>query len=191
MDYTIITLNYLLALQLRGQAHAESVYVLCALKGLIISLACARACRSRLTSGKIGKRALLAKLAAFMLLLDTSFYWLHRLLHLKCFYKFHKLHHAATDPQPRDGIVASSLEIFLTGSLPFFGSVWLTRMHWRVYMYLLAVGLPFVLMAHSFLDKEHTSHHKDQRTNFGNTRVWDYLCGTRFSKHDLHLKSAS
>ena len=178
MDYKIIAWNYALALMCQGRTHSELVYVTCAVKGMALSWLGAWFCRGRLAQ-TWSTRTELKKMLLFGFILDTSFYWFHRLLHLKQLYRFHKLHHAATHPCPRDGIVASWLEIFLTGTVPFFGALWLTRLHYRVYLWLLAIGLPFVLIAHTSFDTEHLLHHKNQQHNFGNTRIWDVVCGTR------------
>lgn len=178
MDMAIIAMNYCLAtLLLPGKSHKELLYVVSACKGALVSWFASWLCRDRLVRASSWRKEA-AKLFLIAFLLDTSFYWFHRLLHLKALYKFHKLHHKAVKPTPRDGLVADWLEIVLTGTVPFFGSVWLVRPHRKVYLGMLVGGLPFVLFAHSRFDKTHLKHHEKQSCNFGNTRVWDVVCGT-------------
>jgi len=192
MDMAIVAANYCAATMfLPGWSHTRLVYVLSACKGALASWVGCWLCRDRLVKASSWRKEA-AKLVALALLLDTSFYWFHRLLHLRAFYKFHKLHHKAVKPAPRDGLVADWLEIVLTGTVPFFGSVWIVRPHQKVYLAMLVIALPFVLLAHSNLDKTHLKHHEKQTCNFGNTRLWDVMCGTySWPAHELQVKTGS
>ena len=172
----IVCANYFLALS-QESSHPRSTRLKCALKGLLLSLLGVRACFSRLARTSRFEKEV-KKLCFFYFLLDTSFYWLHRLLHTPHLYAFHKLHHRATKAKPADAIVASWLEIFLTGTVPFFGAVWFTRPHVTTFRCLLLFAMPFLLFAHSEFDAAHQKHHLLKTCNFGNTRVWDFLCGT-------------
>lgn len=176
MDAWIIVLNYSFALSQANRLEFPK-YFACAVRGILCSLIGAWACKRRVLTRSTFK-AELQKGILFAAFIDTTFYWFHRLLHTGWLYKHHKLHHAAVIPNAADGIVASPLDVILTGSLPFFGAVWLLRPHVWVYRCLLVSGIPFLLIAHTKFDQHHMTHHKQQSTNFGNTRVWDIICGT-------------
>ena len=180
MEHVIVCANYAFALA-QDSSHPFKTRLQCALKGLILSLLGVRACFSRIARTS-SMKAEVKKLCFFYLVLDTCFYWLHRLLHTGPFYAFHELHHRATHAKPADAIVASGLEIFLTGTIPFFGAVWLVKPHFQTFRCLLLAAMPFLLFAHSELDAAHQKHHFLKTVNFGNTRVWDLICGTNYKK---------
>jgi len=177
MEYEIVLCNYLACLFFRGKSHSRITYIRSAVTGLLVSWLGVWICRDRpVRSWHFQKELLKCMWMAFFV--ETVFYWAHRLLHTRKLFTYHALHHVAVDPVPVDGIVASWLEIVLTGSLPFFGAVWIVRPHFRVYHTMLLTGLPFLMFVHGPYDDRHRQHHARLTCNYGNTRMWDVICGT-------------
>lgn len=63
-----------------------------------------------------------AKLLLFMLLVDCSAYWLHRMWHTGLFWRIHKWHHAPTYMYWLAGVRASLPQVIMAG-IPF--TIWL------------------------------------------------------------------
>lgn len=119
------------------------------------------------------------------------FYWIHRLLHTRPFYRFHALHHRNTDVGPWSGLSMHPVEHVL-----YFGSV---LIHFaiashpvHVMFHLLFYGL-YAITTHTgfegllFRNKKrlhlgnfhHQIHHRYFECNYGNLDVpWDILFGS-------------
>lgn len=142
-------------------------------------------------------------LALSVLLYDTWFYWVHRLMHTKAMYRFHAQHHRAVTPTPwscnNDHVVGAFFE--------------------QVYFLIAPVLLPIpplVLIAHKVWDQVtcmishcgyeyfagpgarapwpglctvfHDQHHAHFRWNYGSTfSVWDRWMGTMHPDYDAKV----
>lgn len=108
---------------------------------------------------------------------DIAFYHIHRALHTKNFYKYHKLHHSWTSPVPWEALYASFVENTCANLLPALLAPVVTGTnlyylpHW-----ILGVTLSSVL-AHSGIGK-HDIHHKVFKYNYGTLGLCDVLYGT-------------
>ncbi len=139
-----------------------------------------------------------------MLLFDTWFYWLHRLIHSRwLFRRVHLWHHRTTAPE-----VWSNNSDLLLDTL-------VLQSYWLVAHFLIPIA-PMVLAAHKLYDQftgamghsgyEHAGRiawppspilsvtHHDQHHRFSNCNyathfsLWDRLLGTLHPTHDLEVK---
>jgi Delta7-sterol 5-desaturase len=141
---------------------------------------------------------------ASMLLFDTWFYWLHRLVHTRPLYrKVHLWHHQTVTP-----------EVWSNNSELVVDNLFL-QSYWLVAHFLIPIA-PLVLFAHRLYDQvmgvighsgyefggkacwppspmisvtHHDQHHQYVRCNFGgHFTFWDRLMGTLHPHHDSKVK---
>ncbi len=141
---------------------------------------------------------------ASLVLFDTWFYWLHRLVHTRPLYgRVHRWHHLTVTP-----VVWSNNSDRLLDNL-FLQSYWLIA-------HFLVPAAPIVLLAHKLYDQvtgivghsgyehggslcwppsplvgvtHHDQHHRFFRCNYAtHFSVWDRLMGTLHPDHDAELK---
>jgi sterol desaturase/sphingolipid hydroxylase (fatty acid hydroxylase superfamily) len=139
-----------------------------------------------------------------MILYDTWFYWFHRLLHAKPFYRIiHRWHHLTTTPV----VWSNNSDTLLDNCV--------LQSYWLVAHLLLPIS-PIVLLAHKMLDQitgtighsgyehggalcwppsplvsvtHHDQHHRYFRCNYAtHFTFWDRLMGTLHRDHDAELK---
>jgi sterol desaturase/sphingolipid hydroxylase (fatty acid hydroxylase superfamily) len=138
-----------------------------------------------------------ASLALSLVIHDTYFYWMHRLLHHKRLFRLtHLLHHKSTNPSPWTSYSFSFIEAFTEGAV-LLVIVCLIPMHTLTIVLFAVVG--FVInvyghlgyeiaprwLRHSFLFElintsvHHNIHHRKFNGNYGlYFRVWDRLLKT-------------
>ena len=151
-------------------------------------------------SGVVGT---IASLAASMVVFDTWFYWLHRLLHSRWFYlRIHRWHHMTVTP-----VTWSNNSDLIVDNL-FLQSYWLVA-------HLVMPIAPAVLLLHKLFDQvtgglghsgfefggdicrpplpfvavtHHDQHHRFVRCNYATHFTWwDRLMGTLHPEHDAEL----
>ncbi|HEX5455093.1 MAG TPA: sterol desaturase family protein [Stellaceae bacterium] len=139
-----------------------------------------------------------------MVLFDTWFYWLHRLIHTRPLYRrVHRWHHLTVTP-----VVWSNNSDRLLDNL-FLQSYWLVA-------HFLVPAAPAVLLAHKLYDQitgvaghsgfehggvlcrppsplvgvtHHDQHHRYFRCNYAtHFSLWDRLMGTLHPEHDAELR---
>lgn len=139
-------------------------------------------------------------IAILVALQDAWFYWTHRLLHTRAFYRFHKRHHLKTAPS-----VLSSDDSTIVDTL-------FAHTFYALVPFVVPVP-PLVLLAHRLLDQVsgmighagfehlasatvrkpwpmictifHDQHHQHFSYNYGiYTSVWDRVCGTLHASYD-------
>lgn len=139
-------------------------------------------------------------LAASVLLYDAWFYWVHRLLHVKPFTRFHRLHHTSITPTIWTNHNETLVEALLNQSF-FFLLVFVLPIH------------PVTLIAHKIYDQFsgmlghagyehfaspmsrtpfplastifHDQHHSSYRYNYAHTfSFWDRWLGTLHPDYD-------
>jgi len=141
--------------------------------------------------------------AAYFLLFDTYFYWLHRAMHKEPFYSWvHKLHHKSTSPNLLTTLSVNPLESIINGGfVPLFLSI--VTVHEATMALILPTNIIMGLYVHSgyeFLPRWwnrswatkwfitatfHDQHHRYFNGNYGGyTTIWDYLCGTVRKKYE-------
>lgn len=144
---------------------------------------------------------------AMLVLHDAYFYWCHRLLHLKMFWKIHSIHHKAVEPT----IVSSHVFHFVETFINYTFTVWfillagiicggvyyipimlfvIFTIAWNIYGHGKKDIFPLKIRK-SFLGKYiiwshyHTLHHQKGRGNFGFLFVfWDNVMNTKIKDSD-------
>jgi Delta7-sterol 5-desaturase len=143
-------------------------------------------------------------LVASLVFFDTWFYWLHRLLHTKPFYRrIHMWHHQTVTP-----------EVWSNNSDLLLDNLFL-QSYWLVAHFILPIA-PGVLLAHKLYDQitgvighsgyelagltawppspllsatHHDQHHRYVRCNFAtHFTLWDRLMGTLHPRHDADVR---
>ncbi len=158
----------------------------------------------------LGGGAVILMIVQFLAMLvfhDAYFYWCHRLLHLKAFWKIHSIHHKAVEPT----IVSSHVFHFIETFINYTYTVWFILLAGIIFggVYYIPIIL-FVIFTiswniyghgrknlfsskirKSFLGKYiiwshyHHLHHQKGTGNFGFLFVfWDNLMGTRIQSED-------
>jgi sterol desaturase/sphingolipid hydroxylase (fatty acid hydroxylase superfamily) len=149
---------------------------------------------------------LLFSIITMILLQDTYFYWAHRLMHWKPFYKFtHKVHHDSIDTSPFTAYFFHPVEAIIE-NLPDVTFAFLFPVHfWALLGYQLAslvmntighLGYEIIPQSwtHHWLLKwktpstHHNMHHSKVNGNYGlYFRFWDVLMGTEFKDYPTTL----
>lgn len=128
---------------------------------------------------------------------DTYFYWTHRLMHHRYFYKFfHKTHHLSINPSPLAAFAFHPLEAMVEAGM-FLIIPLVLPVHWSVLVLFTLFSLfmnvyghlgfnlfrpeklqrfPLKMFSHS---THHSWHHRFQRGNYGfYLQFWDRMMGT-------------
>jgi len=155
----------------------------------------------------LGIPYLVVSIGALLVAHDTYFYWLHRLMHNRFFFRrFHRTHHKSVTPTVFACYAFDAPEAFLLGC---FAPLWLLV----VPMQLAGLLIPAVLIlarnaiGHSGVElfareadggfwygwlttnTEHDLHHSTGRHNFGLLfNGWDRLMGTRYPSSSDHAR---
>jgi sterol desaturase/sphingolipid hydroxylase (fatty acid hydroxylase superfamily) len=137
--------------------------------------------------------------AILLFIYELMNYHVHRLLHTKWFYKFHKCHHAYIDSVPLAGIYGSLVETIINNPLALmiiyklFGFTHIETTGFSIFIALNAIKSHsdiknildpntawnrFVLIL--FDDSYHTVHHTKLNHNYGYSYIFDGLYGTYF-----------
>lgn len=139
-----------------------------------------------------------------LILYDTWFYWIHRLLHLKPFYRFHALHHKSVAPTVWSNHHETITEAFLNQAfyliLPFILPIpWQMLIVQKIYDQISGMlghagfehfaspanRSPFPLASTVF----HDQHHAYFSYNYGHTfSIWDRLMGTLYPRYDATVE---
>jgi Delta7-sterol 5-desaturase len=151
-----------------------------------------------------GPLGIAASFGLSLLLFDTWFYWLHRLIHARPLYAWvHRWHHLTVTP-----VAWSNNSDRLVDNL-FLQSYWLVA-------HFLVPAAPLVLLAHKLYDQvtgvvghsgwehggiwcrppsplvgvtHHDQHHRYFRCNYAtHFTLWDRLMGTLHPEHDAELR---
>jgi sterol desaturase/sphingolipid hydroxylase (fatty acid hydroxylase superfamily) len=141
--------------------------------------------------------------AAYFVLFDTWFYWLHRLMHINPIYTYvHKLHHYSTSPNLLTTLSVNPLESLVNGGfVPLFTAVF--TVHDATMAMIIPTNIIMGLYVHSgyellprwwnktwatkwFITATfHDQHHKYFNFNYGGyTTLWDRICGTQRKKYE-------
>jgi Delta7-sterol 5-desaturase len=169
-----------------------------ALSGYLIKLGIDFAAgHSHFIAGKPTRRMTAIEYAAYFVLFDTWFYWLHRWMHREPVYTWvHKLHHLSTSTNLATNFSVNPLESLINeGFVPLF--LLLIPIHAETMSLIMPTNVLMGLYIHSgyeFLPRWwnrswatkwfisatfHDQHHKYFTANFGGySTVWDRICGT-------------
>lgn len=148
--------------------------------------------------------------AGFFILLiidDTWFYWMHRLIHHPKIYKYiHAVHHKSIDINPFSSISFHALEPFLLTSwifpvaffIPTYAPV-LGILQLYALLHNIKTHLGYEFYPSNFnkgwlkfltASTHHNMHHSKFNGNYGiHFRFWDRLCDTEFSNYETEFST--
>lgn len=130
------------------------------------------------------------ELALYMLLFDTWFYWTHRLLHMRKPINFwtpiHTIHHDIVNPTAFAQDATHPFEALLQGPIGHHLINLIAPIHPVSHALFGFCTSVFAIAAHDAREwdlNDHHKHHHYCHVNFGlYWGLWDYICGTRYSK---------
>lgn len=151
------------------------------------------------------KHPIWLSISGFFILLiidDTWFYWMHRLMHHPSVYRYvHKVHHESIDVNPFTAMSFHWIEAFLLSFwilpvslyLPVYAPTLLAVQLWGALDNIKA-HLGYEIYPTNFnkswlrfltSSTQHNMHHSKFQGNYGvHFRFWDKLCGTEFSDYE-------
>ena len=119
-------------------------------------------------------------------LIDVVFYSLHRLLHHRWFYRYHKKHHELLDPIGIGAVYSHPIDFIVGLTLPVILPCILVSAHLYTVLFILTVSVSnSIIVSHSgyniFAIKKynpHHIHHTKFKYNYGTMLFMDKLFGT-------------
>lgn len=166
--------------------------------GIVVYIFYINGCTTLYTDiGQYGWGYFFLSLVAMVVIHDTYFYWTHRLLHTRWFFKkVHKVHHRSANPNPLSAYSFHPLEALIE-SLIVFPFITILPVHFFAFMLFTflvllmnVIGhLGFEFMPHKFRNSimgkyitsstHHNLHHQRSNRNFGYYfTFWDKLMKT-------------
>jgi sterol desaturase/sphingolipid hydroxylase (fatty acid hydroxylase superfamily) len=151
-----------------------------------------------------------ASVALTIVLHDTYFYWTHRLMHHRRFFRlFHRRHHLSMNPTPWASFAFSPLEALVQASI-FPLAVLLMPIHPLSFAIFMVWQMTFNVLGHTgyefhpgwLMDSplrhvlntptNHAQHHEKFRGNFGlYFNVWDRLMGTNHEDYEQRFREVT
>ncbi|WP_054144049.1 sterol desaturase family protein [Bosea sp. AAP35] len=140
-----------------------------------------------------------------VVLYDAWFYWVHRLLHSRPFYRFHALHHKSVAPTVWSNHHESFMEALLNQAY-YALIVFILPIPWQVLILQKLYDQVSGMLGHAGFEHFaspagrapwplastvfHDQHHGAFRFNYGHTfSLWDRWMGTLHPRYDVILKS--
>lgn len=154
----------------------------------------------RIDAGVPPNKEMFLHTVGFLVVNEVLFYYGHRMLHLKRFYRFHKAHHEFTSPCALTAIYCDMFEMLVSDVIPLFGGMIFLNSHaytvlwWVVFavcgtqLHHCGFRFPWIKLDHQ--PNFHDFHHEKFNCNFGNIGWLDALHGTDKMYNDF-LKSQS
>lgn len=114
---------------------------------------------------------------------DFIFYIMHRILHFKCFYHWHKKHHLFVNTNGLAGLYCSPIEMIFSNHLSMIIPLKIISCYSRNMLMLESAVVAFnIIKSHNgnglFGSKFHQLHHEKNYYNYGFSYIFDILFGT-------------
>ncbi|MEM7243632.1 MAG: sterol desaturase family protein [Pseudomonadota bacterium] len=148
--------------------------------------------------------SIIVGLLVSVVIYDAWFYWFHRLMHTKLFYRFHAQHHVSVAPTAwsnnNDNLVGTFFEqsYFLVAPIlmPFPPVVFVLHKVWDQVTGMIGhAGHEFFASPSArapwpgVCTTYHDQHHSYFHFNFANTfTIWDRLCGTLHPRYESRVR---
>lgn len=117
-----------------------------------------------------------------LILHEIFFYHLHRLMHTKYLYKYHKQHHQIRKLVGVGALYSGKVDHFLVNMLPVYLPPFLLNMNYLLILIWIIIATINTICIHSsydYFDKRHEHHHVYLNVNYGiGFYVIDRLYGT-------------
>lgn len=126
-------------------------------------------------------RNLVIKIFIMVMIEETLFYHLHRLLHSHFLYKYHAIHHQLIMPVSIGAIYAHELEQILTNFGPVILSLVMVNASFPLACYWTVFTTILTLISHCgfvLFEQRHDQHHKKFNINYGVIGLFDFLYNT-------------
>jgi sterol desaturase/sphingolipid hydroxylase (fatty acid hydroxylase superfamily) len=115
---------------------------------------------------------------------EVLFYYTHRLLHLPCMWRFHRLHHEVVNPVAVATFYASTVENLISNILPVLITPLIVGLPVDLLWYWTIVSTSMAVLSHSgfkkleFFSEFHAIHHIRRGCNYGILTLLDRLHST-------------
>lgn len=125
------------------------------------------------------------KLSTAILCEEFMFYYSHRLLHTRLFWRFHSLHHQLITSVSVGTMHSSIVENILCNFIPVAVSTYITNMSLELTLCWICMTTSSAVLSHcgftflKVLTEFHSTHHLNKSFNFGVLGLFDYLHGTK------------
>ncbi len=126
------------------------------------------------------KYGLVQTIIGIILCEDILFYTIHRLLHTRYLYRFHRKHHEFIRPFALTAIYSSPVEHVFSNLLPIFCSSLIMSLNWWHLQIFMIIATINTLFAHSGykISQFHYKHHIYFSFNYGVLGMMDKIFGT-------------
>lgn len=114
------------------------------------------------------------------IIMDAWFYMMHRLMHTKYMYSWHKKHHEFYIPYPLMAVYSSPVEaLFCDVTAIGLGPALLNMKGLELEIWMILAALHSLMLHSSTIDgRDHNIHHGKNLCNFGLLSIFDRLFGT-------------
>ena len=118
-----------------------------------------------------------ASIPVVYLMEELGFYWMHRAFHHPYLYKYHKIHHRWTRPEPYAALDCHPLEHALVNMFPILIGPWVFDWSYAWVWTWTMMATISTIRGHrgEYETLHHVLHHKHGNCNYGNAGVMDVL----------------
>ena len=123
------------------------------------------------------------QLPCLFIIHDILFYCLHRMIHTRTLYKYHKTHHKLKNISGVSAFRSGKIEHIFLNILPAYLTPIFLRFNTILLLFWITMATINVVCVHSgygLFDKKHEAHHKYLNVNYG---VGVYMCDKLFNTY--------